>query len=142
MSRWRAIAVTIAFAGLVSSALVTGAILMVNKSTPVPSVQLPDPGENARREGRPQFGPDESRGIQHTHTGKTREELIAELGEPKREGPWQIGFPKPEVFEMYKGLRTLEWQWESGKFLASVYPVNGRWVCFNSVWVPKGADID
>jgi hypothetical protein len=142
MRRWRLVAATAVFVALVVSALITGVILMVTRSAPVRIVLPPDPGENARRENRPQFGPDESRGIQHTHTGKTREELVAELGPPTREGPWPIGSPPLEVWEKYKGLRTLEWHWESGKFLASVYPENGRWVCFNSVWVPKGAIID
>jgi hypothetical protein len=105
-------------------------------------VPIPDPSENSRRENRPQFGPDESRLIQYTHVDKTPEELIAELGEPTKEGPWTIGFPRPEKFEKYKGLRTMEWHWESGKFLASVYPVDGRYVCFTSVWVPKGVTID
>ena len=142
MRRWRLIAATAGFVGLVVSILIAGVIWMVAHSTPVPVVRPPDPGENARREGRPQFGPDESRPIQHTHIGKTREELITELGEATREGPWPIGKPSMEVWEKYKGLRTLEWHWESGKFLASVYPEAGRWVCFNSVWVPTGVIID
>jgi hypothetical protein len=142
MRRWRLIAATAAFVGLVGSALVTGVALMVTHSATVQVVRLPDPGETARRERRPQFGSDESRPIQHTHTGKTRDELIAELGEPTREGPWPIGRPGDEIFERYKGLRTLEWQWESGRFLASVYPQGGRIVCFNSVWVPKDVYID
>jgi hypothetical protein len=125
---------------LVSLAIVGGAVLFWPRE-PI-AIPTPDPGANARRENRPQFGPDESRGIQHTHVGKTREDLVAELGDPTREGPWPIGFPSDEKFERYKGLRTLEWHWESGKFLASVYPEGGRWVCFNSVWVPKGATID
>lgn len=142
MRRWREIVGAALFAVVATLALVAVVALAITRSAPIPPAKRPDSGENARREHRPQFGPDESQPIQHTRTGKMREELIAELGEPTREGPWQIGFPKSEVFEMYKGLRTLEWHWESGKFLASVYPENGRCVCFNSVWVPKSVIID
>jgi len=97
---------------------------------------------NAQREGQPQFASDESEPLGQTHVGKSREELISELGEPTDEGPWPIGMPRDEVFEKFKGLRTLEWHWKSGKFLASVYPVDGRWVCFNSYWVPNGWVLD
>jgi hypothetical protein len=102
----------------------------------------PLPQLNITLERRPRLGTDESRPIQGSHVGKTREELIAEFGEPALEGPWQIGSPRQEVFEKYKGLRTLEWRWPSGKFLASVYPVDGQWMCFNSCWVPYGWVID
>src|SRR5262245_51341589 len=97
---------------------------------------------NARLERRPQFGPDESRPIAQTHVGRTREQLLTELGEPTRVGPWQIGMPRQEVFDKYKGLETLEWHWPSGTFLASVYPVGGRWICFDSHWVPKGCILE
>ena len=142
MRRWRLIAATAAFVALVVSALVGVAFLMVALSKPVPVVQPPDPCENARREGRPQFGPDESKPITNTHIGKTREELIGELGQPTREGPWPIGSPPLEWWEKHKGLSTLEWHWESGQFWASVYPENGRWACIQSIWVPTGVIVD
>jgi len=97
---------------------------------------------NARREHRPQFGPDESQPIGQTHVGRTREQLLIELGEPTLAGPWQIGLPSQDECEKHKGLETLEWHWPSGTFLASVYPIDGRWVCFNSYWVPKGCILD
>jgi len=125
--------------GLVVLVLVAGATALLASR---PIANLVDPAANARRDNRPRFGPDESRPTGQTHVGKTREELISELGEPTREGPWQIGMPSQEVFDKYKGLRTLEWEWESGKFLASVHPVDGLWVCFNSYWVPKGWVLD
>jgi len=87
-------------------------------------------------EGRPRFGPDE------IYVGKTREELIALLGQPTREGPWYIGQPPLKYREKYKGTQTLEWHWESGQFLASVHPADGKWVCYYSAWVPKGIVID
>ncbi|MCE9533057.1 MAG: hypothetical protein K8T89_18315 [Planctomycetes bacterium] len=96
----------------------------------------------ADREHRPQFGTDESQCVWNTYVGKTSEELIAELGEPTRQSPWKIGFPRSEVFEKYKGLRTLEWHWPSGQFLALVYPIDGKWVCYQSCWVPKHIILD
>src|SRR5262245_4659846 len=95
MRRWRLIAAA-AFVVLVVSALITGVILMVTHSATVQIVRPPDPGEIARRENRPQFGPNESRVIERTHVGKTRDQLVAELGEPTREGPWHIGLPSME----------------------------------------------
>jgi hypothetical protein len=92
----------------------------------------------AQRENRPQFGPDESQPIADTFVGKTREELIASLGEPTQEGPWFIGLPTQEFADRYKGTKTLEWHWESGRFLASVHPVNGQSICYASYWMPKG----
>ena len=92
-------------------------------------------------ENRPTFGADESRPIQRTHVNRTREELIAELGEPTKEGPWGIG-RQPFDDEKHKGYKTLEWHWESGRFLASIYPVVGNWFCFYSCWVPKGIEVD
>ncbi len=98
---------------------------------------------NAQREGRPQFGPDESQAIKDIHVGKTREELIALLGPPTREGPWYIGLPPVEYKEKYKGAQTLEWHWGShGQFLASVHSADGKWVCYTSCWVPKGCVVD
>jgi hypothetical protein len=97
---------------------------------------------NAQREHRPRFGPDESETIWGTHVGKSREELIAQLGEPTEVGPWLIGMPRQLVFDKHPGLQTLEWHWPSGQFLASVNQVDGRWICFASCWVPKGWGID
>src|SRR5262249_4853905 len=130
------------FAGLVAAVLVVAAFVGVALFFRSPIAIVVDPAANAKGETRPQFGPDESRPIGQTHVGKPLEELIAELGEPTREGPWPIGMPRQEVFDKYKGLRTMEWHWESGHFLASVYPVDGQWICFNSYWVPKGVVLD
>jgi hypothetical protein len=129
-------------AGLAVLALVAGAVVGAAFLIPGRVRNVIDPGANARREHRPQGGPDESKPIGHTHVGQTREQLVAELGEPTREGPWPIGMPRDEVFQMYPGLRTLEWHWPSGQFLASVYPVDGRWECFDSYWVPNGWVLD
>ncbi len=97
---------------------------------------------NAQREGRPQFGPDESRPIDDIYLGKTQEELIALLGPPTREGPWYIGLPPVEYRENHKGAQTLEWHWGSGQFLASVHPTDGKWVCYSCCWLPKGCIVD
>ena len=132
--RW-AVAVLVALAATGAAAL----LLRPREQTAVPPH---DPGANARRENRPQFGPDESRPIPDSHVEKTREELIAELGPPTREGPWYIGLPPMDYAEKYPGTQTLEWHWESGQFLASVHPVDGRWVCYRSFWVPTGWVID
>jgi hypothetical protein len=123
--------------GLAIGGLVAAALLI-----PSPVRNALDPGANVRWEHRPRFGPNESDVITDTHVGKMREELLAELGEPTREGPWPIGMPTDEKFNLHKGLRTMEWHWPSGHFLASVYPLDGRWVCFDSCWVPKGVVID
>lgn len=135
------LAASILFAATVASMLVVAVFVGIghlSRNSPA----AVDPPADTRRENRPRFGPDESRPIGQTHVGKTREELVAELGAPTREGPWPIGSPPIEVFERYPGLQTLEWQWESGRFLASMYPVDGDWVCFNSYWVPEGWVID
>ena len=102
----------------------------------------PDPGKKAHLEQQPRFGRDESVPIDSTHVGKTREELIAELGEPARQGPWHIGLPDAEYRAKYPLVQTMEWEWRSGSFFASVHPVEGVWVCFCSYWVPKGWVID
>jgi hypothetical protein len=129
-------------AGLVAAALVVAAFLGVAVFFRSPLATVFDPAANAKRENRPQFGPDESRPIGQTHIGKSRTELIAELGEPTREGPWPIGNPPQAELENYNGFRTLEWHWASGHFFASIYPVDGQWICFNSYWVPNGVVID
>jgi hypothetical protein len=97
-----------------------------------------DTRTTAEKEGRPQFGPDESRPIGNTHVDKTREDLVTLLGQPTREGPWFIEGVPAGVVEKYPQTQTLEWHWESGRFLASVHPVNGKWVCYVSYWVPWG----
>jgi len=129
-------------AGLLAAALVVSTSVGVALYFRSYFATVVDPAANAKRENRPQFGRDESRPIGQTHIGKSRTELIAELGEPTREGPWPIGNPPRQELEVYEGFQTLEWHWESGVFLASVYPVDGRWVCFNSYWVPKGWVLD
>jgi hypothetical protein len=110
-------------------------------------VSCPNPSNSqsapiGRRENGPQFGHDESRPIGQTHVGKSRDELISELGQPTREGPWPIGNPPLSITDKFKCMRTLEWDWDSGKFLASVHLVDGQWVCFDSYWVPNGWVID
>jgi len=89
-------------------------------------------------EQRPRFGPDESWPIGQTHLGWTRKSLVELLGEPVREGPWPIADPGAEWFEKYKEYQTLEWEWKSGKFMATLSPVDGTWICVLSYWVPHG----
>jgi hypothetical protein len=88
------------------------------------------------------FGPDESRPLSDTHIGLTREQIIAELGEPKVERKGHYGAPPDDYIEQHAGARTLYWEWWSVHFYASIEEIAGRWVCFSSDWVPRGCVID
>ena len=90
-------------------------------------------------ERRPRFGPDESKPIQDSHVGTTRDELVALLGEPSGEGTGFIG--RRSLEDTDKCSQNLEWSWPSGRFLAFLHTVDGQWVCYLSLWVPKGCII-
>jgi hypothetical protein len=97
---------------------------------------------NSWWESRTRFAQDESRPIGDTHVGKTRDEIVAEFGEPKSEWKGLYGLPPATYAAQHAGGKTLYFEWPSGRFYASIEEVEGRWVCFDSHWVPKGWVID
>lgn len=97
---------------------------------------------NSWRESRPRFGWDESIPIPGTHVRKTREQIVAELGEPKSEWQGLYGLPPASFATQHAGAKTLYYEWRSGRFYASIEEVAGQWVCFDSTWVPEGCIID
>ena len=71
----------------------------------------------------------------NAYVGQTREQLISRLGEPDHR--WAGGYGgRPPQFTPCETFAYGRWH---GTIYISVHQRNGRWVCFESSWLPKGA---
>jgi hypothetical protein len=87
-----------------------------------------------------QPNPEETpRPIEGRFIGKTEEQIIAELGRPNRRWEGHYGLPPMEYVNQHPKAWTLVFFQRTGTQYVSVEEVNGKWICFSSDWLPKGA---
>jgi|SRR5665213_110701 len=71
----------------------------------------------------------------NAYVGQTREQIISSLGAP--DSRWSGGYGlRPPQFTPCETFMYEKWH---GTLYISVYQKNGRWICFESSWLQKGA---
>jgi hypothetical protein len=75
----------------------------------------------------------------NAYVGMTREQIIARLGPPDDQSPGNYGLPDANWAKQFEPCQTLSYVKWNGTLYISVYQKDGRWVCYCSNWLPKGA---
>ena len=71
----------------------------------------------------------------NVYVGQTKEQVFSRLGAPDQR--WSGGYGGR--VRQSTPCEPFAYQKWHGTIYISVYPKNGRWVCFDSDWLPRGA---
>jgi hypothetical protein len=73
------------------------------------------------------------------YIGCSEEQIVAELGRPNQRWNGHYGLPSLGYANQHPNAWTLVFHQKTGTQYVSVEEVNGKWICFSSNWLPKGA---
>lgn len=65
--------------------------------------------------------------------------MFRRLGPPSNTTDGHFGLVSPEYAKLYDPARTHNYVYPNGTLYVSVHHQGGKWVCFRSDWLPKGA---